>query len=193
MWLAVLSLNFGIKSNYRGSKCFIVIVRLMFAFDRDVLLSTCVFPEKLCFPCLIPGDAFLAVSLHFLRRAGDREVQRMGGKWGDTRPALLRGPSLSRRPLSAWCWRQACSRSGPELFVLNLTHLMPHRGSEYCWGRCGLLKDACPFTRRLSSVIKTHTDVTEYEINFIWILKIKLRYFKDLLYGGRKELCILPA
>lgn len=89
MWLMVLSLNFGIKSNNRGSKCFIVVVRLMFAFDRDVLLSTCVFPEKLCFPCLIPGDAFLAVSLHFLRRAGDREVQRMGRKWGDTRPALL--------------------------------------------------------------------------------------------------------
>lgn len=99
----VLSLNFGIKSKYRGSKCFIVMVRLMFAFDRDVLLSTCVFPEKLCFPCLIPGDAFLAVSLHFLKRAGDKEVQRMGGKWGDTRPALLRGPSLPRRPLSAWC------------------------------------------------------------------------------------------
>lgn len=129
----------AIKFHYNNSN-----ETFMVAVDRNILLSPCVFPEKLLFRQLIQEDSFLAVSPHFLWRAGDREIQRMSasGEGHQTRHS----------------WRNS---SFPESLVCpvgraGLLCVCPGPGvrCESCWGRCGLVRDACPFIQRLGFVSK---------------------------------------
>lgn len=116
-----------------------VIDTSMFVAGRGVLPTTCVL-EKLHVSLSDLGTTLLYCSVTSLPLEVRRESGNQRMRWGWGRDTGHRGASPGSPLLGA----EGHGSLRQPLFVATLQGV-PHTGYEHCSGRCGFVKDGCPF------------------------------------------------